>query len=145
MRYLLLSSVFILGLSPLASHAQEPDLAKKMELAQEYSKLVPVDTEINKTIEQLSLQVPVAQRVLFKSILQTNIKADRLRTASELALTEIFTEDELAALVAFYRTSAGQSIKDKMPEYQSRLQPVLQEMVQDSMQALQKQMIENNQ
>lgn len=139
MRSLLLTSVLVLGLvSPIA--AQENDLATKMELAQEYSKLVPIGAEVDKTIEQLALQVPVAQRVLFKTILKQNIKVDRLKASSEMALTEIFTVEELQALNAFYSTSVGQKIKDKMPEYQERIQPILQQMVQDSLAALQKQM-----
>ena len=140
MRIFLLGTTMIIGLVAMPVMAQDKNLAAKMELAQEYSKLVPVDTEIDKTIEQLALQVPVAQRVQFKAILNQNIKADRLRAASELALTELFTVEELKALTEFYKTDVGQSIKDKMPDYQGRLQPVLEQMVQDSLVSLQKQM-----
>ena len=140
MRIFLLGSTMIMGLVAFPVMAQDKDLAAKMELAQTYSKLVPVDAEIKETIEQLALQVPVAQRVQFKAILAQNIKVDRLRSASELALTEIFTVEELKALTEFYKTDAGQAIKDKMPDYQGRLQPVLEQMIQDSLVSLQNQM-----
>jgi len=116
------------------------NMAAKMELAQEYSKLVPVGSDIDKTIEQLALQVPVAQRTQFKSILNRTIKADRLKSTSEMALVDIFTKSELEALIAFYKTPEGQAIKDKMPEYQGRLQPVLEGMIKDSVSSLENQM-----
>lgn len=140
MRKLLMTTSFLLFCAvPVAAAQGSNDATKRMELAQEYSTLVPVDAEIDKTIEQIALQVPVDQRVLFKSILARTIKADRLRSASELALVEIFTADELQALVDLYKTPQGRSIKDKMPEYQERLQPVLEQMIRDAAASLQQQ------
>jgi hypothetical protein len=72
--------------------------------------------------------------------LDRTIKADRLKSASEMALVDIFTAEELAALIAFYKTPEGQAIKDKMPEYQGRIQPVLEGMIKDSVNSLQSQM-----
>ena len=140
MRSLLLASTLMIGLVALPAIAQDKNLAAKMELAQEYSKLVPVEAEVETSIEQLALQVPVAQRVLFKSILKENIKADRLKLVSEMALVELFTVKELKAMNEFYGTPEGKAIKDKMPEYQERLQPILQGMIQDSIQSLERQM-----
>lgn len=139
MRCFLLSTLVVTVLA-MPAFAQGDDTARKIELAQQYSKLVPIDSEVDKTIEQLALQVPVDQRVLFKSILQRTIKADRLKAASELALSDLFTAKELEAMVTFYGTPEGQAIKDKMPDYQERLQPVLQQMVQDALVSLQSQM-----
>lgn len=136
----LMSGVAIAKIAMPAPEQGANVMAEKMELAQQYSKLVPVGADIKKTIEQLALQVPVAQRTQFKSILDRTIKADRLKSTSEMALVEIFTKDELAALIAFYKTPEGQSIKDKMPEYQGRLQPVLETMIKDSVSSLENQM-----
>jgi hypothetical protein len=140
MRALLLGTALVAFTSIPVMAQDAATMATKMELAQEYSKLVPVDSDIEKTVEQLALQVPVSQRTQFKSILDRTIKADRLKSASEMALVDIFTAEELAALIAFYKTPEGQAIKDKMPEYQGRIQPVLEGMIKDSVNSLQSQM-----
>lgn len=120
--------------------AQDADKARKMALAQEYSSVVPLKQEVEHTIEQLALQVPVDQRVLFKSILAKHIKVDRLKTASEMALVENFTAAELKAWVDFLKTPEGQSVTKKMPIYQEQVQPVLQQMVQEAIVSMQAQM-----
>ena len=139
MRNLILGTALaVVTMMPVMAFAD--DAADKVVLAKEYSKLVPVDQDVDKTIEQLALQVPVAQRVQFKSILKQTIKPEKLQTVSELALVDLFTKDELEAMIAFYKTPEGQSIKDKMPEYQNRLQPVLSAMIQEAANSLQQQM-----
>lgn len=121
------------------AQAQEDEMAKRMELAKEYSKVVPVSTDIANAIDEMVTQVPVDQRPLFRSILERSIKAERVETSSELALAETFTAAELEKLIEFYSTPEGKSIKTKMPEYQSRLQPILQGMVVEAVQSLQAQ------
>lgn len=139
MRNLILGTALV-AVTFMPIMARADDSAEKVALAKEYSQLVPVDSEIATTIEQLALQVPVAQRVQFKAILAQTIKPEKLKAASELALIDIFTEDELEALIEFYKTPEGQAIKTKMPEYQNRLQPVLSAMIQEAATSLQNQM-----
>jgi hypothetical protein len=139
MRFLLLGSALCASIFIPVAVAQDTK-SKKFELAQEYSKLIPFDQEVDETINQISLQVPVAQRTQFRSILQRTIKVERLQTASEMALVDVFTVDELEALVAFNKTAEGKAIMAKMPSYQKRLQPVLESMVRDAAKSLGEQM-----
>jgi hypothetical protein len=135
-----LGAALILSLTaPVFAQDDNDDLSRKLELAKEYSKVVPVEEEINKSIGQLIVNVPVDQRGLFKSILERNIKADRLKAVSELALAETFTIEEIQAMIAYYKSPEGQAVREKMPEYQSKLQPVLEQMVRDSIEAFQNQ------
>ena len=141
MRYYLLSGLSLLAFSSIAL-AQSPDqnaMARKLTLAKQYSEIVPVEDEVSKAIESLVVQVPKDNRVLFQSILERNIKVPQLKTASEVALSEVFTEKELQALIAFYSTEEGRAVREKMPVYQERLQPVLEQMVRDALEAYQRQ------
>lgn len=135
---LFLSTALIIGAFSFPTLAQDQnttDLAKKLELAKQYSDSVPVAEEVNKSIEQLIVQVPVDQRVLLKSTLQRHIKVDQLKSVSEMALADVFTVKELEALAAFYATPEGKAIKEKMPAYQARLEPVLNQMIRDAVES----------
>ena len=114
--------------------AQNNASDESMALAREYTQSFPVEEDINAAIENMLLQVPASDRVLLKSILERNISIDRLKTASELALTEVFTTKELRALVEFYQTEEGRAVKEKMPTYQQKIQPVLEDMLRQALQ-----------
>jgi len=128
MKRFIACAAIILTFMATGAYAQD-DIDRRLELAKKYSSVVPVSTDIAGAIDEMVIQVPVEQRPLFRSIL---IKADRVETASELALAETFTAGELEKLVEFYSTPEGKSIKQKMMKYQDRLQPILQSMIEDA-------------
>ena len=134
-----LSAMALSSASFAQDDAQTVELSKKLTLAKEYSKIAPVDVEVNNAIEGLILNVPKENRILFKSILERNINTQRVQSASEMALAEIFTLEELKAMVDFYSTEEGKSVRSKMPDYQERLKPVLEQMVRDALQSYQSQ------
>ncbi len=106
--------------------------AEKLELAKEYMKLMPLKPELDKIIEKLSQGVQQQQRVLFRSIVARTMQADRLEVAAQLAAAEVFTEAELKSMVDYYSSEEGRSASTKMPEFQARMQPVISQMVQDT-------------
>ena len=128
-------SVAVLSMPAMAQEESSADLAKKIDLAKQYSQVVPVQDEVNTAIENLVLQVPKDDRVLFKSILERTIKVPQLQKTSEMALADIFSEQELQALVTFYSSPEGMAVREKMPEYQQRLKPVLEQMIRESLEA----------
>jgi hypothetical protein len=103
---------------------------EKLDLAKKYVASVPVEEDIKAAVAQLASGVPAEQRVLFRS-LADSIDYGRLRTAAELAAAEMFTDDEIKALTAFYSSPEGKSVRTKMPKYEERLQPVLTQILQD--------------
>jgi len=140
-RFLLLASVLVLSyVSPsLAQDSEESSLSERLAVASEYTTIFPVQGDIEKAIEAMVLQVPVTDRVLLQSILQRTVKSDRLESVSELALAETFSLEELKALIAFYKTDHGQSIKQKMPQFQAQIQPVLEQMLREALEDYQRQ------
>lgn len=139
MKLFLITALSIGFLTSTASAQDSSDMARKLELAKQYSASVPVAEEIEKSISELTIQVPVEKRALLKSTLQRNIKIDQLQSVSEMSLADVFTVAELEALVNFYKTPEGKAIKDKMPEYQSRLEPILGQMIRDAVEAYDRQ------
>ena len=126
---------------PLNVMAQDDStvMARKLELAKEYSKHVSVAEEIQKSIDSIAVQVPMENRVLLKSTLERHIKTDQLKSISEIALADVFTEAELKAMVDFYSKPEGQSVKAKMPEYQAKLEPVINQMISAAIEAYDRQ------
>jgi hypothetical protein len=106
--------------------------AQKFAIANEILALNPLDRTLTTTIDDLAQQVPANRRILFKSIMNRSIKIDRLNTAAQLAFAEIFTLKELRAMRDFYASEEGASINQKMPDFESRIQPVIEAMVQDA-------------
>lgn len=105
---------------------------EKLALAREYMKLMPLKPEIDKIIEKLATGVQQQQRVLFRSIIARTMQADRLEVAAQVAAADVFTEEELRSMVAYYSSETGKTASRKMPEFQSRMQPVINQMVQDT-------------
>lgn len=109
------------------------DTAIKHGLAREIIRLSPVEGDLSKTIQELSMNVPADKRILFKSIVNRSIKVDRLNAAAEVAFVEIFTLDELESMRDYYASEQGQSIRKKMGAFEERIQPLMDAMVEDAL------------
>ena len=133
MTILALFFTLFMPMQVMAQGANEADeLSKRLVLAKEYFDIFPMDVEINEAIDELVLNVPKTDRVLFKTILQRHIKIPRIIAVSEMAMAETFTEAELKAMIAFYGTAEGKSIRAKMPKYREVTDPILDQMVADA-------------
>ena len=128
----LLAVITLVSVSALA--------ADKMQLAKEYVATVPVENEVRMAIEHMAQQMPAEQRVLFRQLGEKSIDYNRLRAEAEKAVAETFTESEIKAMTDFYSSPEGQSVRQKMPEYDKRMEPVMTSILQDFVKKLQ----ENN-
>lgn len=117
-----------------SANAESDDVeAAKFALAKKIIAINPVEDDLNRTINQIAERVPANRRALFKSIMDRSIKIDRLNTAAQLAFTEVFTLAELEAMYAFYSSPEGQAVQNKMPQFNERINPVIESMVEDAM------------
>ncbi|HEY8963682.1 MAG TPA: DUF2059 domain-containing protein [Alphaproteobacteria bacterium] len=114
--------------------------AETMALAKEYVATVPVENEVKMAIEHMAQQVPPEQRVLFKQLGEKSIDYTKLRMASEVAVADTFTKEEIKAMTDFYKSDVGKSVRQKMPNYDKRMEPVMTEVMQQFVLRLQ----ENN-
>ena len=137
---LALIAVFVLLLS-VPVMAQEdaplPVTPERLALAKQYVATVPLKAQITKAIEQMSQQVPVEQRVLFKELGAKSIDTDKLAASAAQAVAEVFTDEEIKAMTVFYSSPEGQSVRSKMPLYDQKMQPAMAQAMKDFMVKLQ--------
>lgn len=110
--------------------AAKPEIStEKLALAKKYLELDPVEDEIRRGVAATAEGIEADQRVLFRSMADKHIDFARARAAAEVAAASVFTEKELEALIAFFKTPEGQSIRSKMPEYQNQVRPTIAEIL----------------
>jgi len=134
MRYLaifsFLSLLFTVNIPVFAD--DNADLAKRISIAKDYSKISPIKDNINQAIDNLVVQLPKENRTLFRSILNRTMDSDRLESASNMALVDLFTTDELEAMIAFYSSPEGKEIQKKLPQYSKRMEPLINQMMEEA-------------
>ena len=138
-KFLTLTTVLLLSCMTPVFAQQSDDMNERLKIAKEYNQIFPVKQDIETAISAMILQVPAADRPLLESILKRNVNVERLETASQLALAETFTLEELKALMAFYKTDSGKAVKEKMPQFQQKIQPILETMDRQSIEEFEKQ------
>lgn len=102
----------------------------RLKLARDYVAILPIEEDIKKAIDDVLPRIPIEQRALYRSIADSGVDYNRVRTAAQLNLAEIFTENELKAMIDFYSKPEGKSIREKMATYDVRMNPVMGEVMQ---------------
>jgi hypothetical protein len=129
-----LSLVFVLGFGTFAAAQDAAPKAEistaRLALAKQYIAAVPVVDDIKAAVAGISENIKPDQRVLFRTMADKHIDYARLTAAAELAAASAFTESELKALIAFETSPEGKTIREKMPQYQKQVQPVIAEVLQ---------------
>ncbi len=102
--------------------AQQPDAketAHRLQAAAEYWELTHTRDRIVETLEKVSAQLPADKKKAFveraKKYFGPKRMAEIKKQWEEMA-AKIFTSKELKALVNFYGSKEGQSIREKMPQ-----------------------------
>ncbi len=134
---------FATGTPAAAGTAAAPaPSAERMALAKKYIDTVPVEAEVKAAVEKLSSSVAPEQRVLYRSIADSSIDFQRLRSEATTAIAAMFTEDEIKAMTTFFGSPEGKAIRAKMPAYEARMQPVMMELMQAFVMKLQENKIQ---
>lgn len=119
----------VLAYATASVASSSPYSEERLKLARQYIASVPVEDEVKAAVDALSKNIREDQRVLFRSLAESSIDYARLRAAAELATAEIFTEDEIKAMIEFFGSDTGKAIRKKLPQYEARIQPVLTEVL----------------
>jgi hypothetical protein len=72
------------------------------------------------------------------AILKEEFSWDKVKNQYVQAYREMFTQEEIDGLIAFYQTPAGQSLVNKQPELAKRTMTILQQRMAPVMQRIQK-------
>lgn len=132
--------IFQSAFAPTAMADDSKYTAERIALAKAYVATLPLEQDIKKAIDALSNRVAPEDRVLFRRLGESAFDYGRLRAAAELSALDVFTDKEIKALTDFYSSPEGQSIRTKNRDYDSRMQPIINELMADFVKKLQ----ENN-
>ena len=108
---------------------QEDDYEERLELSRKMHEIWPIRTKIEGALDIVSEQIAQQERLKFKSGMRKAIKFEALEEASVDAMADIFTADELRAMIDFYGSKEGRSVSHKTSDYERALQPVLTKMI----------------
>lgn len=117
----------------VAKSTTDPDYAKKLELAKQMQQIQPVKKQVDDVVQQASASLTPVARDKFLKLTQSAFDYDKLAKASIDAMTEIFTVPELQKMVDYYGSAEAKSTAPKIPMYQSRLQPLIFQMLDKAM------------
>jgi hypothetical protein len=123
MKFLPLFLTFLVITIPTYVSAQENDAATRLDLAREYHEYRPVKPQIDRAIENVAGNLPENTREEFTLAMQRMLNYPAIESLSVEIMADIYTTEELEAMVAYYKQPIAQAAADKAVEYQKRLGP----------------------
>ena len=111
------------------TQTEQTDYEKRLELAREMHEIWPIRPKIEAVLENVAQQVAPQNRLKLKAALRKAIKFPALEQASIDSMVNIFTTEELKAMVDFYGSKEGRSVSFKTEDYEKSLRPILTEMM----------------
>ncbi|MBI4030604.1 MAG: hypothetical protein HY370_02915 [Proteobacteria bacterium] len=109
------------------------DMAQRLDLAKKMHEIRPAKVQIEAAVEQLSQRIPPPDRPRFKDIMMKSMDFEKLDKLSVETMAEVFTAPELERMVGYFGSAEAASISQKMPVYQSIVQPEIAKMVDAAM------------
>lgn len=134
--YFCIASFMVVMMISISSFAQDepqekedPTYEQRLELSEQMHDIWITRLRVEKALDKVALRLPESERAPFKAAMRRVINFDVLEQESIDAMAEIFTADELKAMVEFYGSSAGRSISTKMDAYEEIMSPVYTQML----------------
>ncbi|MAZ75915.1 MAG: hypothetical protein CMH31_01280 [Micavibrio sp.] len=113
----------------MATNAQDAAYEARLKLSKDMHEIWPVRPKIEKALDSIAAQIDAQERARFKAAMRKAINFGGVEQASIEAMADIFTAEELTAMIAFYGSKEGRSVSFKTDDYQRALQPVLVKMI----------------
>lgn len=137
-RFLILGLSLLICVSANDAYAKQEVTEEKLDIARKILDIAPASEQLDIALKELEKRVPSNKRAQFRKIIRDSVNVDRLSAASLLSMAEIFTKDELEAMLAYQSSKEGKAIQKKLPQYQAELKPVIEAMLREAMVAMQK-------
>lgn len=128
MRKSLLPLLF-LGFAGSCFAAIEDTPANRMAEAERFMQAFALEQALPGIVTHLAKTIPEGQRPQFLALAK-NLDASAINDAMQENMVQLFTADELHALVDFQQSPTGKSAMRKMAPYLSALLPTLQAEIQ---------------
>lgn len=102
---------------------------ERLALAREMHDIRPARLQVEQAIENAAAKLPPLDRETFKREMLGGFDFERLEELSIKAMAEVFTVEELSAMVAYYSSPEARAITGKMPIYEEMMQPEIMKML----------------
>lgn len=129
--------------------AQEEPSPGEMEAVREFLEAMRMREMLPRTIEAVmdgemmgTEEMPEEFMDVMREFFAEHFRYEDLEPGFIRMYTDLFTEEELRAVTAFYRTPAGQRFVELTPEMTARTQQITSEVMEDAMPALMQLMME---
>ncbi len=135
-------SLLVLFVSPVvaddtgADHVHEPAQAVdpvKLDLATKLNDAWGVKDQANAMINLIAREVPEAQRESFRKYMSTVINLDEVDRISIGAAVEVFTVEELEAMLEYYSKDVVKGAEKKRAQYNRIIGPKIKTMIDKGM------------
>lgn len=120
---------FVIGFGGSLHAQDDPSYAQRLELAKQMHELRPVREQVNGAIDQYASRLAQDQQESFKTAMRSVLNAKALEKISTDAYAEVFTQEELASMVAYYSKPEAQSASEKLGQYAGIVYPQIVKML----------------
>ena len=107
--------------------------ANRTASAKQYLEVAPPQELLTDMTDKVVKILPENQRKMFLSVMQTKSLQDATYSISLNALVKHFTVNELKAMMAFYSTPEGKSIRPKLSIYMADIMPQISKEVVEAL------------
>lgn len=107
----------------------DPALERRLKLAEKMHELRPVRDQVENAIEQYAQTQPPEERAAFMSAMRSVLNPKALERISIDAYAEVYTEEELKAMVEYYSKPEARSASDKYNDYAKIVYPEIVRML----------------
>jgi hypothetical protein len=144
-RLILAAALLLCGAAPAA--AQEEPTPGELEAVREFLEVSRTRENLTRTMEATlrsgpAEDMPPGFADAMRRFFAEHLRYEDLEPGFIRIYTDLFTEEELRALSAFYRTPVGQRMVELTPELAARTQELTSEVMEEAMPELMELMME---
>ncbi len=132
MRYFLFTLILCLSFPAIAQDAEvvtQNDLERRLELSKELHVIKPIKPRIDNSINTIAKQLKAGDQRTFAATVKRIINYKTIETTSINAMAEVYTTEELAAMVEYYSKPEAVSAAEKQAAYQDKVGPEITKML----------------
>lgn len=107
----------------------EASYTERLALSHKMHEIWPIRPKIENALDVVSEQIQPDKRLEFKSGMRRAISFEALEEQSIEAMADIFTVEELRAMIDFYGSKEGRSVSHKTTDYEQALLPLMTKMI----------------
>lgn len=128
MRYFLVAFLLFVSL-PVQAQVSVETAERRLELSKQLHEIKPIKPRIDHSIDNIANQMKNTDQRAFAATVKRILNYNSIKTASINAMAEIYTVEELEAMIEYYSKPEAKSAAEKQDEYQQRVSPEITKMM----------------